>query len=354
MALLTKLFRRTPPTLPPTQEAVDPIPTAMSMPPTQDKLVALLESENELVKSGLATIQEDLGTTVELNRRTLQRCDTDQGEFRNLVDQAQVITKNSTELNGLLDSSAQKMQELSKQVEGISVFLKEISDIALKTNLLALNASVEAARVGEAGKGFAVVANEVKSLSKQATDLVERITDMVETINQCSGATQETLANAKGLSSRSQNSVQDFDQKVDQAYHSSAATASDVSQSNDRVFVSLAKLDHVIWKVNTYLSVIRKHPVFQFVSHHDCRLGKWYYQGDGRSNFSRCPSYPSLERPHEQVHSGTKAVFKLIENDSDLSSIQQALRQMEQGSEGVFAGLDRILREARSQREPQR
>ncbi|MCA9265418.1 MAG: CZB domain-containing protein, partial [Planctomycetales bacterium] len=52
---------------------------------------------------------------------------------------------------------------------------------------------------------------------------------------------------------------------------------------------------HVLWKVNTYLSVIEGKRQFDFVSHHNCRLGKWYYEGDGRNSFGAMTSFAALE-----------------------------------------------------------
>ena len=80
----------------------------------------------------------------------------------------------------------------------------------------------------------------------------------------------------------------------------------------DRVFMSLAKLDHVLWKVNTYYSAATKEEQFKFVDHHSCRLGKWYYEGDGKDNFSKTSSYSKLEKPHAVVHNGTNKVFSLM------------------------------------------
>ena len=117
----------------------------------------------------------------------------------------------------------------------------------------------------------------------------------------------------------------------------------DIGEMADNVFVSLAKLDHVVWKVNTYLSVNQHTPAFDFVSHHNCRLGKWYYEGEGHEYYSRSQHYNGLERPHEQVHSSTKDVFAHLNGDSpNYDAILPALQNMEAASHDVFAYLDRI------------
>ena len=74
------------------------------------------------------------------------------------------------------------MQELNSGIQDINIFLSDINEIANQTKLLALNASIEAARSGEAGKGFTVVAEEVKKLSEQSTDLVRQIDLIVKQI----------------------------------------------------------------------------------------------------------------------------------------------------------------------------
>ncbi|MEG7524000.1 MAG: CZB domain-containing protein [Chromatiales bacterium] len=110
--------------------------------------------------------------------------------------------------------------------------------------------------------------------------------------------------------------------------------------------MSLAKLDHVLWKVNTYLSVNKGEPAFQFVDHHNCRLGKWYYEGEGKEFFSGSRHYSALEHPHSVVHEGTKDVFDLLQQSKrDYPALMQALQIMEESSSQVFMNLDRIRKD---------
>ncbi|WP_234697201.1 CZB domain-containing protein [Nitrosophilus alvini] len=110
--------------------------------------------------------------------------------------------------------------------------------------------------------------------------------------------------------------------------------------------MSLAKLDHVIWKVNTYISIAKKEEAFKFVDHHNCRLGKWYYEGEGKEFFSDAPSFSALEIPHATVHNGTKKIFDLIHQDkTSFEELLDALEEMEDGSKKVFEILDKILAE---------
>jgi hypothetical protein len=114
--------------------------------------------------------------------------------------------------------------------------------------------------------------------------------------------------------------------------------------TNDRLFMTLAKLDHILWKVNTYYSAVTHEEQFKFVDHHNCRLGKWYYEGDGKENFSKTSHYSKLETPHAIVHNGTHKVFDLmVQENVDFNLLTKAFEEMERGSDDVFSTLDQIL-----------
>lgn len=102
--------------------------------------------------------------------------------------------------NENMDALNEAIQQIEKKQSEIKMIVKAIDDIALQTNILSLNASVEAARAGAAGKGFAVVANEVRTLAQKVAEAAKTTTDLItandEVVSkgaQIAGSTVENL-----------------------------------------------------------------------------------------------------------------------------------------------------------------
>ncbi|MCB1135131.1 MAG: CZB domain-containing protein [Chlamydiia bacterium] len=304
----------------------------------------ILILENERLKAGLLNIQENLANSVQQTRSTLAESAEVNGTLKGLLGDANSIKGSVAFLSDKASNSQSKLERLSSEMNLIKTLLEEIISISQASKVLALNATIEAARAGEAGKGFAVVATEVKQLSDKTRQASINISKALSQVEESSGEVQEVMEDFFKRTGEVNTTMDAFYDSLASIIVANDSSIGHLNATNDHLFMSLAKLDHVIWKINTYLSVLHWKPAFKFVDHHNCRLGKWFYEGDGSQSFSHLSCYMKLEGPHALTHNGTRKVLDQIEaGERNFETVEDGLEEMEKGSQGVFDQLDRIL-----------
>lgn len=308
----------------------------------------LLSRHNKNVTKALSDTQNTyLGLLEDLQGMQKESTETANGstEGLNLINEIVIDTDH---LHDEVVLENEVVGSLVSKSRDIAQVINIIQEIAFQTNILSLNAAVEAATAGEAGKGFAVVAQEVRNLASRSADAAKQIKDVVSSIQNETEKIKQSSTEVANIVNVTKDRISVLSKLMYTFQKNSNRGVYEVESISNRIFINLAKLDHVIYKNNLYQLIFGNEHSFKPVDHHNCRLGKWYDTGLGKEQFSFVPSYRGLERYHHIVHHEANLLAKECGGSSISCSkqlIEDKISLVEDASNNVFIYLDKILEE---------
>ncbi len=364
-------------------------------------------AEEVAVQAGsVATAGEEMAAT---------SCDI-AGNCQMAADSARLATAETQKGAEIIEDSITIMSRISNQVQAISqtvdglgtrseqigAIVSTIEDIADQTNLLALNAAIEAARAGEQGRGFAVVADEVRALAERTTratheigamiktiqqetkravlamdegvrevnngteqatqsgEALERILDQINSLSmqvtQIAAAAEEQTATTGEISSNMVR-ITDVVGSVSVSAQQSSSEAGRLNSAADRLLTSLAsfrvkestaliiekaKSAHMIYigKIRAHLHGEQTVDPGALPTHLTCAFGSWYL-GKGKEACGHVGLFREVDAPHAMVHElGKKAVVAY--NKGEMDAANRFCREMVEQSEMLIRILDRL------------
>lgn len=270
---------------------------------------------------------------------------------RKQVDQVVVALKSIIARIGQTNASIENLNHLSEEV-GNSVGV--IADIADQTNLLALNAAIEAARAGEQGRGFAVVADEVRKLADKSKNASSEISAVMEKLRRGAGGILEDANTMDQLARQSEGQVEGVEQRVVLMAESACRALEQIALVHDVSRTSLAKVDMLLYKQKGYTgAIIKTSESEQRVApsdEHESPFGQWYDSNANDPSYTSLPAYRELAAPQAKVHEHIRKALALAYQDKGLDpalhkAIMEQFQAAEAASKAVFSLLDQMVKQ---------
>jgi methyl-accepting chemotaxis protein len=299
----------------------------------------------ELVQAEIVSCSNEASNISDTSIEVSKDVENTVDEVKDVSESFESLARNIASNADLIDSLNQRTQEISD----VSNLIKEIAD---QTNLLALNAAIEAARAGEHGRGFAVVADEVRKLAERTQRATEEISITINSLNQESVEIKNSSDAMSDIAQSSIEKVKKFVNSLENFNKTTKKSACVAKYIVNILFTTLVKIDHIMYKSFAYSAVVTEVEEHELGDHKNCRLGKWY-ANEGKKLFGDTKSFTEIDAPHAEVHKFAMKNMGYVREGTAMKpknkqNIINNFIDMEKNSSDLFKVLDSMVKEKKT------
>ncbi len=304
----------------------------------------LLESYQDGVAFLQDTIEDNLDQLEDVNHRTSETFDI----VSHTKEQTDVIIHSVENIQQYTNQLKDDSNSLSESVTSIAEIINLIKDISDQTNLLALNAAIEAARAGEHGRGFAVVADEVRKLAERTQKATQEVEINISGLKQNSNQMIETSEIFNRESDAIMQILEEYTSGINSIEKNSKNIKKSVTHISREITVSNSKIDHINLKLQGYKALFNNEKT-TVVDHASCRFGKWFTSASKEFLSTNPKAISSVNKYHETVHNSiSKALDLYFKDKSQSQKVLQYFQEVEHASKEGFETLLDAIKEANS------
>jgi len=309
----------------------------------EEEIEKLLKTVIESYSDGTHFLQQTIEENLlqledinELNGKTNDR-------MHNVEEQTEKIATTIETIQEHANTLGDDSNSLNNSVMSIAEIINLIKDISDQTNLLALNAAIEAARAGEHGRGFAVVADEVRKLAERTQKATQEVEININGLKQNSNSMMETGNTFMDETTKVLAIIENFKENINRVVENSEEIKNKTASLTTEFNVSNGKIDHIALKIIAYKAIFNKEEK-SIVDANSCRFNSWFREISstllkGNSHIT------SINNHHETVHQGLKAAVNAA-HKGDLHAALEELIKVEYSSDKGFKELLQAVKDA--------